>query len=433
MRDQENSEDWCHRISPYKQATSNHNKTFAHNRCTQFGRHMTHVSQPFEVTNHAADASSNTNHVRRHKREGSEALAFCQAMRGQKAAAPQNARVASTRKCGQCGCPSGVQQLPPPREVLNRCDGTTGNAGNTSCLQDDRGILLLSGLSLLDLLSTREGSRKWRGWQLLKVKGQLRNLLRRHLEGGIVIKATTTLAARAAARDLLGLLLFRKLDVRLHREANPPLVIERNDTHLHLLTLRKDILNRLDAALLNLRDVEQAIHAFLQVDEGPERLDRAHGASDELLLVSVLELGEVDAFTFLPTAAARAARRLDVRVLVRERNLLLFQINALHTDSHGIALRKHVIGVLHESVRHLRNMEQTISGVTDVDEGTVLLDGANSALNHRADLKLLDRQLLGTRLACLRRLLVCRRHVRRRLCRITHGESPSGARRGGDA
>eukprot|EP00962_Isochrysis_galbana_P015148 scaffold4357_cov113-Isochrysis_galbana.AAC.4 len=139
-------------------------------------------------------------------------------------------------------------------------------------LQDEIRILLLGRLSRLNLLCAHERRREGRGGLLLVVESQLLELGRLHLEGSVVVgeASAAALSARPAAGNLVGLLLLRQLNERLHRQADSPLVVKGDHTHLHLLPLGEHVPYRFDAALLDLRDVEQAVDTLLEVDEGPK-------------------------------------------------------------------------------------------------------------------------------------------------------------------
>ena len=64
-------------------------------------------------------------------------------------------------------------------------------------------------------------------------------------------------------------------------------------SHLDLLALLEHVRHRADAALDELRDVDQAVDAVLEPDERSEILDTRDGARDVRLLVGADELGEV--------------------------------------------------------------------------------------------------------------------------------------------
>src|SRR4029079_4154932 len=87
--------------------------------------------------------------------------------------------------------------------------------------------------------------------------------------------ATAATHRRVAGSELLQLLGALALDRRVSREAqadSAALLVDLGHGHVDLVARGEDVLHRADAlAGLDVRDVQQAVGALDQLDEGPER------------------------------------------------------------------------------------------------------------------------------------------------------------------
>ena len=104
-----------------------------------------------------------------------------------------------------------------------------------------------------------------------------------------IAKAAHASAATATARSLV-----RLLGPLSHRQSDAPLgFLHLSDAHLHLLPNAQHIGDLADTAILDLRDVHQAIDTLLDGDKRAEVSDRVDLALNELFRVRTLELAQI--------------------------------------------------------------------------------------------------------------------------------------------
>ena len=143
----------------------------------------------------------------------------------------------------------------------------------------------------------------------------------------------------------------------------------------------------------HLGDVDQALDAVFQLDEGAVVGDRdhlaAHDGSDRVLVVGLLP-------------------RIGPDLLVAEADPLGLGVELQHLDLDGLADLEHLRGVLDAAVGHVGDVEQAVDAA-QVHEGAVVGDVLDHALHDHADLELLHR-LAATGLAVLLEQDTAREH-----------------------
>mmetsp|Transcript_37444 Transcript_37444/g.93554 ORF Transcript_37444/g.93554 Transcript_37444/m.93554 type:complete len:415 (+) Transcript_37444:264-1508(+) len=304
----------------------------------------------------------------------------------------------------------GRARRPPPRRAAaTRC------RSRAAALEALRGVLAARRLHLLHEGRTLKGRLEGRERRLVVADRQRLELLVAQLEGGVAVgagEAAVVVATPAARRPAAHL----ALHVRLHREPDAALcAITAHDAHLHLLTDGQHVADRADAALLDGRDVQQAVDALLDRHERTEVRDRVDLAGHKLLVVGALVLGEVGALL-----ARRAVRWL----LARQRELVFLEVDRLDLAGHRLASSQLLVRVLDELVTDLRHVQQAVGRGADVDKRAVGHDAADLAFDLGTGLELSQRRLrlaLATRLRrLLRGRLGSRLHGRRLGHRLGH-------------
>src|SRR5207253_10503167 len=156
-----------------------------------------------------------------------------------------------------------------------------------------------------------------------------------------------------------------------------PLGVDLEDQHLDVVSLRDDLAWVLDVMLCQFRDVDEALDAWKDLDEGAERDDLRHLAVDGVALLVALE-------HLLP--------RIGLRLLEAERDPLAIAVDVEHLDLNLLADLQHLARVVDVRPRELGDVDQAVHAVK-VDEGAEVDDVRDLALDDVARVEAVENLL----------------------------------------
>src|SRR5207249_2153952 len=221
----------------------------------------------------------------------------------------------------------------------------------------------------------------------------------------VVVELIPVLAALASAAAG-ALLRLRRLDrVRelLQREPDAPLVgIDADDEQRELVADADDLVGPVDRPVRHLRDVQEAVHAGLELDERPEVREPAHLARDA-------RAGVVALLDRRP--------RVGLDLLHSERDALAGAVDVEDDHVDLVADVHQLRWVTHAArPRHLRDVDEPLDAGLQLDEGAVIGEAHHLATGLRARRERLLDALPGVR----RLLLVAERDAARLAIEVQH-------------
>src|SRR5712692_7118121 len=164
----------------------------------------------------------------------------------------------------------------------------------------------------------------------------------------------------------------------LDREADPPPVeIDVDDLHGHLLAERDDLLGQLDMALRKFGDVDQALDALRHLDEGTEGHQLGDGSLHDIARVVL---------------AGEGPPGVLLRVLQGERDPLPLEVDVEDLDRDLLADLHDLARVVDVAPRQLGHVHQAVDAA-QVDEGTEVDDRRDGAGTDLAGLQVLEELL----------------------------------------
>ena len=163
------------------------------------------------------------------------------------------------------------------------------------------------------------------------------------------------------------------LEVRLdQRQADLPLVgVDLDDADLDALANLDHVLRVLDLVVRQLRDVQQPLEALLKLDEDAEVGDLGDRARHRV--ADVVTRRDV------------AAPRVGLQLLEAERDALLLLVDREHHALDLVALLHHLVRVGDlAGPRHVRDVQQAVDALLQLDERAVVGEVADLAADDRA-------------------------------------------------
>src|SRR5918998_1800327 len=174
------------------------------------------------------------------------------------------------------------------------------------------------------------------------------------------------------------------LDALYAQRQAAALGVDLEDLHLHVVAGRDDLARVLDVVRRELGDVDEALDAVEDLDEGAER----HDLRDRALELVTDVVGVDDA---LP--------RILLRLLEAQRDALAVTVDVEHLDRDGVADREDLARVVDVRPRQLGDVDQAVDAV-EVHERPEVDDVRDLALDDEARLQAIE-DLLALLLALL--------------------------------